>query len=83
MDGLSMNQALMKCRVVFEERVTEAGSLKIYWLEVGDRVIELGTDKIFADRLQFVIARNAVAFDDRSSGMEPMAFIKTPEDSWK
>lgn len=61
-DGLSMNDALMKCEIVHEERLTDAGPGLWYFLKIGDKLVPLGRDEAFAKSLQFALERNAKHF---------------------
>lgn len=66
MDGISMQQALLKAEIVLEVRHnTYGGAEDWYFLKLGDRIIPLGNDKSFADSLVFALIRNACAFDNQ------------------
>lgn len=61
--GGSIQEALLKCEVVSESRVTDVGPGEWYCLKLGNKIIPLGTDKHFADMFAFALRRNAEAFE--------------------
>jgi len=61
--GSSMQQELLRCEVVAEDKVTSAGAGHWYYLKVGYKLIPLGFNKNFADLFQFSVQRNARAFE--------------------
>lgn len=61
--GSSMQQELLRCEIVSESRVTDAGSGELYYLRLGPKLIPLGISKHFADMFQFALQRNARCFD--------------------
>ena len=58
-----MQDALRNAEIVSETKMTEYGPGEWYGLKLGKKIIPLGTDKRFADLLQFALVRNAGAFD--------------------
>lgn len=64
-DGVRMQCALLGAEIVREERMTDLGPGSWYSLKLDDKIIPLGTDRRFADMLQFAITRNAAAFERR------------------
>lgn len=61
--GVSMQQELLRCEIVSEDRVTDAGAGQLYYLKLGPKLIPLGVSKHFADCFQFALQRNARCFD--------------------
>ncbi len=61
--GVSIQQELLRCEIVSETRVTDAGAGEIYYLRLGPKLIPLGISKHFADLFQFALQRNARCFD--------------------
>lgn len=61
--GMSMQDALRKCEVVAETKMTDTGPGDWYYLKLGDKLIPLGDDEHFASMLAFATRRNAEAFE--------------------
>lgn len=61
--GVSMQQELLRCEIVSEDRVTDAGAGQFYYLKLGPKLIPLGISKHFSDCFQFALQRNAEAFE--------------------
>lgn len=68
--GVSIQQELLRCEIVSESRVTDAGAGELYYLRLGPKLIPLGISKHFADMLQFALRRNAEAFEAPRSPQE-------------
>lgn len=62
-DGGSIQQELLRCEIVSETRVTDAGPGELYYLKLGPKIIPVSISKHFADMLQFALRRNAEAFE--------------------
>ena len=62
-DGVSMQNALLKCEIVCEDRFTDAGPGPWYFLKLGGKLIPLGYDDHFAASFQFALRRNAEAWE--------------------
>ena len=78
--GLNIQEALLRCEVVEEDRVTEVGPGKLYHLKLGKRLVPLGIDGEFAKLLQFALVRNAQAFEGYIVCEHEWApFVKHPE----
>lgn len=65
MSGMQMQDDLLKAKVVSEDKVTEAGAGKFYYLTLGDKAIPLGIDAEWAHTFYFSIVRNAEAFENQ------------------
>lgn len=62
-DNHELNRQIAACEIVSEARITDLGPGEWYYLKIGGRVIPLGRDASYADRLAFILRRNAKAFD--------------------
>jgi hypothetical protein len=69
-DGVRMQDALLGCEIVSEQRMTDARAEHWYFLKLDDKIIPLGYDKDFADTLEFALRRNAETFERRTTQQE-------------
>lgn len=69
--GSAMQQELLRCEVVAESRVTDAGAGFWYYLKLGPKLIPLGRSNHFADLFQFALQRNARCFDTPPPAQSP------------
>jgi hypothetical protein len=64
-NGVRMQQALLHCDIVIEDRFTEVGPGPWYFLKLDNKLIPLGRDEHFCRSLEFALRRNARAFENR------------------
>lgn len=62
-NGVSIQQELLRCELVREDRVTDAGAGYVHYLKLGPKLIPLGVNAHFAAMLQFALKRNAEAWE--------------------
>lgn len=76
-----MQQALLRCEVVSETRVTDVGPGELYYLKLGPKLIPLGISKHFADMFQFALQRNARCFDTPPPVQSQDTALSSPSDA--
>ncbi len=72
-----MQEALLSAEIVCEHRINDAGAGDWLYLKLGDKVLPLGGNAVFADMLQFALRRNAQAFEDAGSALGFKSVIKS------